>query len=55
MLLLALAVLLRGFTADDLWYKVFNYTAGAFFVIILFSILIKRIISNKEESEEEDE
>ncbi len=53
MLILTTAILLRGFTADDLWYKVFNLGAGAFMVIVLVSILIKKLISRK--SEEDDE
>ena len=55
MTIFAIAVFLRGFTSDDLWYKVFNYGAGTFFVIILLSILIKMLISKKTEDAEEDE
>ncbi len=54
MLILTVSILLRGFTTDDLWFKVFNLGAGAFMSIVLVSILIKMLISKKSDEEDEE-
>ena len=53
--LLALLSILRGFTADDAWFKLINLSAGVFVGVIGLSIFIKYLISKKAEREEEDE
>lgn len=53
--LLALLSILRGFTADDAWFKLINLSAGVFVGVIGLSIFIKYLISKKEEKQEDDE
>lgn len=54
-ILLALLSILRGFTADDAWFKLINLSVGVFVGVIGLSILIKYLISKKEEKQEDDE
>lgn len=53
MIFLGILSLLRGFTADELWYKVFNLGAGGFVMFVMIAIAIKMLISKKAEEYEE--
>ncbi len=53
MIFLGILSLLRGFTADELWYKVFNLGAGGFVMFVMIAIAIKILISKKAEEYEE--
>ena len=55
MILLGIISLLRGFTADEIWYMVFNFGAGGFVMIVMIAIAIKMLISKKTEAEEDEE
>lgn len=55
MVILGIVTLLRGFTADELWYKVLNLEVGAFVIIIMLGIVIKMLITRKAGKEEEAE
>ena len=43
------------FIDNDDWYQVMNLTAGLFVLIVMASLLVKKLISRKAEKEEDDE
>ena len=54
-ILFAILSILRGFTADDAWFKLINLSVGVFVGVIGLSIFTKYLISKKTEKEEVDE
>ena len=48
-------MLLRFFFDNDDWYRVMNLAAGLFVLIVMASLLVKKLISRKAEKEEDDE
>ena len=47
MLLFGVVTVVRGLTAEDLWGKCMNLSLGAFFIVVMVSILIKAMITKK--------
>ena len=55
MTLLGITMLIRFFLDNDDWYRVMNLAAGLFVLIVMGSLLVKKLISRKTEKEEDDE
>ena len=55
MTLLGITMLIRFFIDNDDWYRVMNLAAGLFVLIVMASLLVKKLISKKAEKEEDDE
>ena len=55
MTLLGITMLIRFFLDNDDWYRVMNLAAGLFVLIVMASLLVKKLISRKTEKEEDDE
>ena len=55
MTLLGITMLIRFFLDNDDWYRVMNLAAGLFVLIVMGSLLVKKLISRKADKEEDDE
>ena len=55
MTLLGITMLIRFFVDNDDWYRVMNLAAGLFVLIVMASLLVKKLISRKEEKEDNEE
>ena len=55
MTLLGITMLIRFFVDNDDWYRVMNLAAGLFVLIVMASLLVKKLISKKEEKEDNEE
>ena len=55
MTLLGIVLLMKFFIDNDYWYRYMNLAAGIFVMVVMASILIKKLISKREEKEEDEE
>ena len=55
MTLLGITLLIKFFLDNDYWYRYVNLAAGLFVIIVMASLLVKKLISRKEEKEENEE
>ena len=55
MTLLGISFIVKFFIDNDDWYRIMNLAAGLFIVIIMASLLVKKLISRKEEKEQDEE
>lgn len=55
MTLLGITFLIKFFLDNDYWYQLLNLAAGSFIEIVMISFLVKKLISRKEEKEDDDE
>lgn len=54
MTLLGISFLVKFFLDNDDWFRYVNLAAGSFVIIVMLSFLVKKLISKKEETEEEE-
>ena len=55
MTLLGSLLIVKFFLDNDYWYRYMNLACGIFVMIIMVSLLVKKLISRKAEKEEDDE
>ena len=55
MTLLGSILIVKFFLDNDYWYRYMNLACGIFVLIIMASLLVKKLISRKAEKEEDDE
>ena len=55
MTLLGISFIVKFFIDNDDWYRIMNLAAGLFIVIIMASLLVKKLISKREEKEQDEE
>ena len=53
--LLGIIFIIQALRDNDYWYRYINLAAGIFVLIIMSSLLVKKLISRKEEKEAEEE
>lgn len=55
MTLLGISFIIKFFIDNDDWYRYMNLAAGIFIVITMASIILKKLISRKEEKDQDEE
>ena len=55
MTLLGISFIVKFFIDNDDWYRYMNLAAGIFIVVTMASIVVKKLISRKEEKEQDEE
>ncbi|MBO4319147.1 MAG: hypothetical protein J5857_01605 [Treponema sp.] len=55
MTVLGISFIVKFFLDNDDWYRIMNLAAGIFIVIIMASLLVKKLMSKKEEKDQDQE
>ena len=55
MTLLGITFIIKAVLDNDYWYRYMNLAAGIFVMIVMASLLVKKLISRKADKEEDDE